>query len=547
MTLGISTDTVKAPTPDEYDLLEVVVAARGRDLLKSERRVFTTDADHLFEQFLAVLPADIRQVHDCHCCRRFFATYGGLVTIGEDGRTTPLLWSPDEVPLLYKPAVTAVARLVSKAKVTGVFFSEEKTWGLWKTPGKNGVTWSHLAVTPNPDFVFKKDATLKSAEQVSAEKGQDYEMLHRGLAEFSRDLCVKAHSLLSNGQLFRSEKCEGVAKWLVELHTAKEAAKGQDAKNNVVWRAVAFAPAGFAHVRSGMIGTLLEDLASGMDFGTLKRRFDEKMNPLQYQRATAPLSDGNRERAEKVITELGLGKSLERRFAKIEDVLPNALWVPTPSEPVKAGGIFGHLKTDKTKPTEVVGPPVTMTWDKFQRTVLPDAKTISYLVPFAVKPYFGLVTAEHADAPPILQWDSPEKRNPVSWYFYVGGSSAVAWNLAMGAHVPVKAIALKPSMWTEGFTHQGAAAFFFLEGAWDRNYVKSAGFFTETLKSTLHEIRATLEAYQMTAVVSGAREATANGVALQAGEGGRFGQADLVFRVTGKNGIVTDYKLDRWD
>jgi len=40
-----------------------------------------------------------------------------------------------------------------------------------------------------------------------------------------------------------------------------------------------------------------------------------------------------------------------------------------------------------------------------------------------------LVTAKHPEAPPILQWDSPDKRNPVSLYVYVNGSATADWNL----------------------------------------------------------------------------------------------------------------------
>ncbi len=532
-TTGTSTSN---GTPDEYDVFLATLRGRVTDVLNAERRVFTTDAEGLFPMYLHHLPMHLVLVHNCYTCRRFLTTYGALVTIDANGRTTPLLWNPDEVPDLYRDSVKALARIVASSKVTGVFFSDAMTWG---TPVTG--PWTHMAVTPPKELVFGTDSSLRTAEGTSAEKTQDYEMLHRGLAEFPHELCVKAHSLLTNGQLTRSEKHVGMAKWLVDLHAARDAAKGQPAKNNVVWRATATAPAGFCHVRSGMIGTLLEDLASGMDFHVLQRRFNEKMDPLQYQRATAPLSEGNRAQAEKLIADLGVEKSLERRFAKIEDV--TAIWKPDFLHIIKAGGIFGHLKTgDKVPATQVLGPAVTMTWDKFLRTVIPDAVGIAYHVPHYPKSYFGMVTAVHPDAPPILQWDLPEKRNPVSWYFYVNGSLPQKWNLAAGTRVKVTAICLQPSAWNGGFEHQGNGAYFLLEGARDVGYERSAGFFTETLRSELHPIRATMEAYMMNAVVEGALEATACGIAIQQGK-----PSDCVFRVTAKTGIQTDYKIDRWD
>ncbi len=526
-------------TPDEYDVLEACLKSTAKDVLGDGvgKRLFTTNATGLFDTFLEHLPGGIRQAHTCHCCRRFFETFGGLVVIDVEGRTHPLLWNEAEVPALYAPAVAAVAREIARARVNGVFFSDEKTWG---TP-RTGM-WSHMHVDPPAAIVFGKDGSLQSPDQVSAQKSRDREMLHRALAEFPLNLCVQAEHLLTTSQLARSEKHAAAAKWLVELHQAHAAAKGSTAKDNVVWKAAASAPAGFCHVRSGMIGTLLEDLASGMDVGAVSRRFAEKMDPLQYQRATAPLSEGNRARAEKVIAELGVARSLERRFAFKEEV--DALWRPTDMPaPVKTGGVFDHLAITLSKrEPPAPGPAIPMTWEKFARTVLPEATKIAYHVSYAQKAYFGLVTAAHPDAPPILQWDSLEKRNPLSWYFYNGGSIPTWWNLAFGAYVPVTAICLQPSMSVS--EHQGKAAFFLLEGARDTRHVKSGGFFTETLKSELHEIRATLEAYMLEAAITGAKEATACGVALQ---GGDTRPSDLVFRVTTKNGMQTDYKLDRWD
>ncbi len=56
-----------------------------------------------------------------------------------------------------------------------------------------------------------------------------------------------------------------------------------------------------------------------------------------------------------------------------------------------------------------------MTWEKFARTVLPDAETIELYVPAEAAPYVAMVTAANPQAPPILQWDRAERRNPVSW------------------------------------------------------------------------------------------------------------------------------------
>ena len=71
---------------DEFPALLDVV----RDhFARAEGPFFTTDAKDLYEDFLAALTADLRQTYTCHACRRFFETYGGLVTISPSGVASP--------------------------------------------------------------------------------------------------------------------------------------------------------------------------------------------------------------------------------------------------------------------------------------------------------------------------------------------------------------------------------------------------------------------------------------------------------------------------
>ena len=110
-----------------------------------------------------------------------------------------------------------------------------------------------------------------------------------------------------------------------------------------------------------------------------------------------------------------------------------------------------------------------MTWDKFQRTVLPAAAGIEFLVPEERMYYSAILTAVNEDAPPIFQWDNEEQRNPFSWYVYVGMSMPAEWDLTPGP-VDVTAICLQPSMWfsPEKARHQGESVILILNGAVDR-------------------------------------------------------------------------------
>jgi hypothetical protein len=499
--------------------------------------LFSSAADGLYERFLAALPDGLRQWHQCAACRRFVDRHGGLVRVGDDGELASVLWDPAAVPDVYVPAVRALAEAVTRAPIAGLFLSERELWGRPRTGD-----WWHLAVEPAPALVYRP-TPVRSAAQVAAERRVDHDALLRGLAEFPLELVRQAHALLTTDQLYRSEACISVAAWLLALHERLAVADHSRRRDNLVWQAVAGAPAGFARVRSTMIGTLLEDLAAGLAFDVIKARFDAKMHPLAYQRPSAEPSAGNIARAEEIVAKLGAAGSLARRFARLADIVP--LWLPAAEKPPREErGVFSHLRERSKAPTLHDVPPVTMTWDKFARTILPNAEGIEFLVPDRNDSYLGLVTATNPDAPPIVQWDREGARNPVTWYLYVNGSAPARWNLKPNQFHPVTAVTYQPSMWGDAgkFPHHGQKVIFLLKGARDREYTGGAGFFPSFLKSEYHEIRSTLEAYARSAVVEGKDDAEACGICLQKGT-----TWDYTFRVASKGGVRLVYKLDRWD
>lgn len=498
--------------------------------------LFTTDAQGLWEAYLAAFPDDQRQFHNCTACRHFIERFGGLVWISSISLQASAIWDEDAAPELYKAAIAAMSRIVRRANVTGVFLSSLEVLGQPET----GV-WRHFAVRPPPNRVFKH--ALKTAGQAMAEKSEDFITVSRALAEFTPVMLDQALTLLKSEALYRSEKVLGQAQWLRDLHTARAGVRGV-LRDNVLWRAIADAPAGFCHPRASMIGTLLEDIAAGLDFGEVSRKFAAKMHPLAYQRPQAAPSAGNIAQAEKIVEKLGIGPSLERRFARLDEV--QTIWTPAPKAPERqtGAGVFGHLEPKGEQPASPMRvPPQVLTWEKFARAVLPDAKSIELLVP-AHGNFAAMLTAQHFDSPPILQWDTIEQRNPVSHYVYSGGSSATSWDLTGGTWTPVSAVTLAPASWFGAkLSHQGEHAFFLLEGCKDKRLGGGGNaLFPENLKAELREVRSTIEAYSRTAKIGAIEEASACGIMIS--------KANVNFetrlRVTNGSGVV-EYKLDRFD
>lgn len=403
---------------DQYPEFEASLKIFFNNAIGSGEKLFKTNAVNLFEAYLDNLPAEARQHYNCNACRHFIERFGNLVFIDEKGNIKSAMWDENIVPVFFKDAVSAMQGLVEAARVTGVFLSEEKRLGIPKTG-----EWKHLAVEIPREMQFR--SRLQSSGQAMSEKREEYGMLSRALANYSLDVVDQALALIQTETLYRSDKVEGIAKWLKNVIEKRNATKNSRSKENIVWLEVANAPTGFTHINSSMIGTLLEDIASGMSARLVSARFAEKMNPANYMRSQSAPSANAILEAEKTVEKLGIANSLQRRFAKIEEV-PTFLWKDTgatkPATEKKAGGVFGSI-TPKEKldnPSNVMALPSTvMTWDKFQRTVLPTADSLEVLTDNTNR-FMALVTAVDQSSENILQWD-----NTFSWYYHGGVDAEV--------------------------------------------------------------------------------------------------------------------------
>jgi len=538
------------PEDEQYESFRKSVTARFNEAAKNPLFLtsvswYSSSSPELFTLFLDNIPGQRRQHYNCRACQHFINRFGGLVTIDENGNATSAVWDLQDTPLFFHESVGEMLRVINRSKVTGVFISGEATLGHPHTPSPKG-DWFHFNGAIPTERLHR--SKVLTPFQAMAEKVQDHHNVARALSEYSLATVDQALKLLRSEQLYRAEKVIGPAEWLAKLHEARANVvmrRGNDAQDNLIWRAVADAPAGFCHPRSSMIGTLLDDIAAGLPFADVSRKFAEKMHPLQYQRPQAAPAAGNIKQAEELFEKLGLARALPRRFARLEEI--ETIWKPQPPRMVpRRAGVFGNVKAKgevEKKSSSMATPRITMTWEKFQRTVLPTAETIEFYTDPRVGNFSAFLTAVNPDAPPILQWDREEKRNPFSWYFWHGGSSPRTWGLYESSWVNVTGVALKPNMWgDQPLVHQGEGVLFVLAGAVDQRS-PSLCLFPEILRSELHGVRAVIEAYSKDKRAEERMTATVCGVMLKKGRPSPGDRWHFVFRVNGEQ----EYLLDRWD
>lgn len=533
--MSASTAEVHEHEHDYSGLLHAVAGSYDRRSQSGTLPLFRTNAPDLNQVYLDNLPAAERQLHSCSACRAFLRRYGNLVTVGDDGTLVPIMWDPGVAPAFYRPVFEALDRAVRHGGISGVFRSSDEVWG---TPVTG--TWTHLAVKPPPHAIHRKGGT-RTAGQEEANVAERYRTVAAALADFRAPLLDAALRALHADAITRAEKFLQPVAWLRMLQDRPRGRAGA----NLLWRAVALAPEGYCHPRASVVGSLLEDLAANRPFEEVRRRFNAKVAPTRYQRPQAAPTAGNVARAERVFEQLGLARSLERRFARLADLEPHLLWTPRVlAQPVDSG-LFSHLKTrDAADAVTLNLPASVLTWRKFAETVLPAADQLEILVP-ALGNFIALTTAVYEDAPPILRWDREDERNPVAWYVYPKGSSAAQWGLAPGSWVPLTGVAPLPTLWgSRPAPHLGEGVVLLIAGARDQ-LNESSALFPECLRDELHEVRSTIEAYSRGASLAGGAEASACGYDVRK-QAAKAGQGICRLRGLVSGGWVP-YQLDRWD
>ena len=174
----------------------------------------------------------------------------------------------------------------------------------------------------------------------------------------------------------------------------------------MIWKCAATAPNGFTHISGSMLGTLLNDIVTGYNFDAIKSRFENNMSAENYRRAQSAPTQRAVESAEKTIEKLGLADSLRRRYATLDELPENEfIWKSKEEKKEVKTGIFSGVQTKAVLSNEghSVIPQVTMTWDKFRKTILPTVDKLEVKVE-GTNHLMGMVTASVPDSENIMNW-----------------------------------------------------------------------------------------------------------------------------------------------
>lgn len=332
-----------------------------------------------------------RMVHDCSCCKNFIRDIGRLVYF--EGNELKSIFTGLETGEAYDYALRNMEKAALEAGVETFFVPIQQKYGQ-DFNYEGDLRFEHLFF----EFPKAKVNAFKPYEKL-----ETLQLLIRAKAELSAETLGTVLELINNGlergPEFRVPVTE-FKKFLEKEMTAEE-----------MYKTAFTTRREFAGFRNSVIGTLAQDIESGMELETAVFRFENKMDPRKFKKPRAVITEKTKELAVTTIKELGLEESLTRRAAKLDDLnINDVLFV---NRDVKQ-------QTNKTELDallqKVVSKPkaanVIKSFDSLVEQI-GKAKTVELFTEKRLFDYLvSLHTGSNESAKPLFAWD-----NPFSWTY----------------------------------------------------------------------------------------------------------------------------------
>ena len=288
--------------------------------------VTSTEPDKLYETYLNSFPDGTnnifrtRKEHDCSACRSFIKKFGNVVTI-KDG-IVKSIWDFKSNDFEYDTVCKAMSKYVKSFPIKDVFLTWENMIGIPSNKemieGVGISTWYHFYVhVPNKFIVDKNSVNEKIAENRDVRN-----VFKRSLDEISIDAVNTVLELISQNSIYRGNEWESVLK-IFKGYKNKYDNLDDKQKELFVWEKFFEAGVTVGKIRNHSMGVLLTDISNNMNLDEAVRRYESIVAPTNYKRPKPVYTKKMLDDARKTIESLGYMDSLNRRFAKIDDISIN--------------------------------------------------------------------------------------------------------------------------------------------------------------------------------------------------------------------------------
>jgi hypothetical protein len=389
------------------------------DYFSNEDYLFRLDCDagEIWNLYLDSFPKEIKGIyherpwHDCDRCQTWFKTMANVVMIDENYEIRTL-FDFETIPE-YQDVFRTLDEFLKTKRVENLFLHDHASVGVFRSFAEydGGFEENHHFYLDLPDKF------LSDSMELASDLGDaltQRELFEDTLNKISPDAVDTVLELVNSNSLYRSDQWKDTLEGLRDVFEEFGQLDSNCDLNNWFWKNSAMLPRNIVHVKNTSMGTLLLEITNGMDLEQAVTNYEKITAPSNYQRPKAVYNEDMLEDAKAKIAELGYMRSLERRFAKLEDIsINNVLFA---NRDVKAGlgdGIFDELKKNVSKKVHDFDRVTDISLEEFINNVIPNAQEISLYMNSKFRNNFvSLIAPLNEDAPSMFQWD-----NPYSWTY----------------------------------------------------------------------------------------------------------------------------------
>lgn len=380
-------------------------------------------------------------VHNCNMCKNFIHRYANIVAVDENLDIVTLF--DIDVDEEYRNSFSLMADAIRKSGICGVFvetyqmlstslhyerpinknqeryklgtdknvkrYTKEEAEKFGVVKPNEIVTFHHMSVSVPRAFV---DFSGESIESILADFKSDYEVFKRAMQEITVDTVVLVRDLISQGSLLNGDahlhKIEGIK-------SKMEKYRDVPAEKRDLWCWVNSYEFKYAKFKNELIGVLCTELAEGKDLNEACKAWNYRVDPVNYMKATAPITKRQIEDAKKFVEENGYSDSFQRRCATIDDIkASDILHINSGDGTVKKVSVFDSVKPTSTrhKRSEFDGIE-TVGIEKFMKDILPSCTSVeAFLQNNHEGNMVTLTTSKDKDSKHIFNWP-----NNYSWTY----------------------------------------------------------------------------------------------------------------------------------
>lgn len=403
----------------EFHKLRDLMQKHIANMVKNADKLFVVDVDgdKLYQEiYLGSFPEGTNNLfrkkneYECSSCRRFIKSFGPVVTIKNGVVTTA--WDFVVGDPVFQVVVDALSAFVKSLPIAGQFITVESKFGTdttYETVDGNVLTWHHLACEIPAKFVYRgKETVGETTNNINTR----YAVFKRALDEVTEDSVATVLELIAQG-LYKGAEYKRQVVEFQKLQTQYKAFNGD--KSLWAWEKSATIDGAVAGIRGSSIGTLMADIAEGVEMDDAVKKYGFKVDPENYKHSKAVFTEGMLKKAKETVAELGLMESLPRRFAVLGDIgIDNVLFANRDVVGLMADDDpFASLAKVTVSKPKAFNKVDEVTIDKFVSDILPLSSSVEVMFEHGhIKNLVSLIAPVNKEAPSLFKWD-----NGFSWAY----------------------------------------------------------------------------------------------------------------------------------